>query len=127
MLVHGLGEQGASVRALRAGRLHVRDTAAARCAQDVQKGFADYNRGQSEPIRVRVAIHAGETLREEDRFFGAAVNAVFRICDTAASGQVLASEAIRQLCADPGLVFEDRGDAALKGFSERFQLYELLW
>jgi len=102
-------------------------TAAVLCSQEVQRSLDRHNRGQNEPIQVRVALHAGETLREEDRFFGAAVNAVFRICDTAKPGQVLASEAIRQLCADPALAFQDRGQAALKGFSEPFRLYEVVW
>ncbi len=102
--------------------------AAVRCSQDIQRGFRQHNQsGSGEPIRVRVGIHAGEIHREEDRFFGAAVNAVFRICDRASPGEIVGSEAIRQLAVDPSFHFEDRGAVPLKGFSDPFRIYTILW
>jgi len=103
-------------------------TAAVECAVAIQKNLARHNLEHADnPIRVRIGINAGEPLADEDRLFGAAVNAAARICARADPGQILVSEVIRQLAAGKTLHFADRGRARLKGFTERFRLYEVQW
>jgi class 3 adenylate cyclase len=81
----------------------------------------------SEPIRVRIGINAGEPIAEGDDLFGASVIATARIASQASGGQILASDVVRQLLAGKGFTFEDRGEAALKGFDEPVRLYEVRW
>ena len=76
---------------------------------------------------MRIGLHAGEPLVEEDRLFGIAVIGASRICDRAEAGQILISEAVRELAAGSDAAFIDRGRAELKGFAEPFHLHEVRW
>jgi class 3 adenylate cyclase len=117
-------------------------TRAVECAIGLQRAFEERNRGvgaglahsdnaaiseEAEPaptggrregIRVRIGINAGEPIAEGDDLFGASVIATARITAQATGGQILASDVVRQLLAGKGFTFEDRGEAALKGFDE---------
>jgi class 3 adenylate cyclase len=94
------------------------------CALAIHRAFAKHNQSHAEiPIQVRIGLNAGEPLPEEGRLFGAAVNAAARICAQAQGGEVLVSEAIRQLVAGKDFTFIDRGLFELKGFAEPFRLY----
>ncbi|MBI3302300.1 MAG: AAA family ATPase, partial [Deltaproteobacteria bacterium] len=96
------------------------------CAMAIQKAFAKHNQKHPDtPIRVRIGLNAGEPIAEEGQLFGTAVNAAARICARARPGQILVSDVIRQLAAGKGAAFTNRGRVALKGFSERFRLYEV--
>ena len=80
--------------------------------------------GQS--LRARIGLHTGEVSRDErGHLVGAAVHAASRITGKAAGGQVFASQAVRAAAQDR--TFADRGLFWLKGFPERWRLYEMLW
>src|SRR5688500_10123730 len=46
-----------------------------------------------------------------------------RVCDLAASGEVLASRTVKDLVTGSGIGFEDRGEHELKGVPERWSLF----
>src|SRR5262249_5551804 len=97
-------------------------------ALTIHHALAEYNRSHAEtPIHIRIGLNAGEPLPEEGRLFGAAVHAAARICAQAQGGEVLVSEAVRQLVAGKKFVLVDRGLFVLKGFSEPFRLYTVQW
>ena len=99
---------------------------AIRCALAIQSAFAAQNAAAvGTPVRVRVGLNAGEPLVRDGNLFGGAVNAAARICARARPGEILASEVVRQLAAGERFQFADRGRAKLKGFAERFRLYEV--
>jgi len=50
-----------------------------------------------------------------------------RIAAQAEGGEILASLAVRELCAGKGFLFADRGDVALRGFEDPVRLYEVRW
>jgi serine/threonine protein kinase/class 3 adenylate cyclase/tetratricopeptide (TPR) repeat protein len=103
-------------------------TNAVECAIAIQRAFAKHNQEHpAAPLRVRIGINAGEPIPMEDRLFGAAVHAAFRICARARPGQILVFEVIRQLVAGKGFALTDRGRIALKGFAGRVRLYEVSW
>jgi class 3 adenylate cyclase len=103
-------------------------SAAIGCAIAIQKALALHNRKHPDaPIRVRIGTNAGEPIAEEGQLFGAAVNAAARICARALPGQILVSDVVRQLVAGKGIAFVSRGRLALKGFAERFRVYEVQW
>jgi class 3 adenylate cyclase len=62
-------------------------------------------------------------VTEEGDLFGAAVELAARLCASGNAGGILVSSAVREVCLGKGFVFEDRGVAELKGFSEPVRLY----
>ena len=50
-----------------------------------------------------------------------------RIAAQASGGEILASEAVRQVVAGKGFLFADRGETALRGFEDPLRLYEVRW
>ena len=91
------------------------------CALAIQREGAERQDG----IRVRIGLNAGELLEDDDALFGAAINLAQRVMDRADGGQILMSDAVRQLLGTvPGVQFRDRGRVALKGFPERQRLHE---
>jgi class 3 adenylate cyclase/tetratricopeptide (TPR) repeat protein len=95
------------------------------CAIAIQRAL-DTAVGDAEGLRVRVGVNAGEAITEGGELYGAAVNAAARIAAAASGGQVLVAQTIRDLAGTmPGLDFVDRGLFWLKGFPERWRLYEV--
>jgi class 3 adenylate cyclase/tetratricopeptide (TPR) repeat protein len=101
---------------------------AIRCAIAVQRSLAEHNQSRPDtPVHVRIGLNAGEPLAQEGSLYGAAVNAAARICAHARPGQVLVADVVRQLVTGQSFSFVDRGRVTLKGFAERFRLYEVIW
>jgi class 3 adenylate cyclase/tetratricopeptide (TPR) repeat protein len=100
------------------------------CAAGIQRALAEHNRRQpvDQQVRVRIGLNTGEVIHEEADLFGEAVNAAARIAAKAKGGQILVSEAVRGVMGrakDVELV--DRGRFRLKGFPERWRLFEVVW
>jgi class 3 adenylate cyclase len=99
------------------------------CAISVQRALAEHNRNNPEQqVQVRMGMNTGETIREEGDLFGAAVDAAARIVAKAAGGQIFISETTRSVVGSmEDIALVDRGPFWLKGFPERWRLYEVLW
>jgi len=100
------------------------------CAVSIQRALEEHNRQQppEQQVRVRIGLNTGEVILEEADLFGAAVNAAARIAAKAKGRQILVSEAVRVVLGrakDVELL--DRGRFRLKGFPERWRLYEVAW
>lgn len=77
---------------------------------------------------VRVGLHAGEPLRDEDDYFGVSVNIAKRLCDAAEPGQIYASDLVRALVSPrmrSGL--RPVGELELKGIEEPVPTYAVEW
>ncbi|OGO46954.1 MAG: hypothetical protein A2W34_06295 [Chloroflexi bacterium RBG_16_64_32] len=89
---------------------------------------ADRDAGASlEPLHIRIGLNAGEPIAEDDDLFGTAVNLAARIAAKAEGGEILASEAVRQIVAGKKFPFSDRGETALRGFEDRVHIYQVSW
>src|SRR3954463_6813267 len=99
------------------------------CAIAINKALAAHGREHpDENVLVRIGLNVGEVLERGGHPFGAAVNATQRVAGHAKGAQVLVSEPVRHLAGTiPDVTFRDRGRFALKGFSERWRLYEVVW
>ncbi len=97
------------------------------CSIAMQRAFAAHNRSAEEPILVRVGLNAGEPIAEDEDLFGAAVNLAARIAAEAKGGQILASEAVRQIVAGKKFLFSDLGETTLRGFEDPVHIYEVSW
>ncbi len=102
-------------------------TKALECAIAMQRAFAERNESAEEPIKVRVGLNAGEPIAEDDDLFGTAVILAARIAAQAEGGEILASEAVRQIVAGKKFPFSDRGETALRGFEDRVHIYQVSW
>jgi class 3 adenylate cyclase len=71
-------------------------------------------------------VHTGEVEQIDAKIGGMAVVLGARIGAMADASEVLASSTVKDLTAGSGLVFEDRGEHALKGVPDRWRLYRVL-
>jgi class 3 adenylate cyclase len=102
-------------------------TKALECAIAMQRAFATHNESAKEPIQVRVGLNAGEPIAEDDDLYGTAVNLAARITAQAKGGEILASEAVRQIVAGKKFPFSDLGETTLRGFEDRVHIYQVSW
>src|SRR5438445_9176166 len=76
------------------------------------------------PIRVRVGIHTGEPTSTGEGYVGIDVHRAARICAAGHGGQVLLSQAARELL--PGdIQLRDLGEHRLKDLAEPLRIYQL--
>jgi len=102
-------------------------TKAVDCAIALQRAFAERNETAGEPLRIRIGLNAGEPIEEEGDLFGTTVILAARIAAQAQGGEILASLAVRELCAGKGFLFADTGEVILKGFEEPMRLFAVRW
>jgi class 3 adenylate cyclase/tetratricopeptide (TPR) repeat protein len=101
---------------------------ATRCAIAMQQAVERHNRRGGEPLSVRVGLHVGEPIRDEEDYFGIPVVIAQRLCASAGGGQVVASELVQALVGGRGgLSFRSLGPRSLKGVSEPVSACEVLW
>ena len=103
---------------------------AVECAIGVQRAINDHNQRQPTGQRalVRIGMNAGEVIREDADMFGSAVNAAARVAAKANGNEILVSETVKSLLGvAKDLQFADRGRFRLKGFPERWRLFEVIW
>ena len=92
---------------------------AIRCAAAIRDALAEAD------LQVRAGLHAGEVEVLGDDIGGIAVHIASRILGLAGAGEILLSRTVRDLVAGSGIGFADRGEHALKGLPEPWQLYEV--
>jgi hypothetical protein len=78
-------------------------------------------------MAIRIGIHVGEPILDAGEYVGTPVVVVQRLCETAAPGQILASELVAELVESRGLfAFDTVGALGIKGFREPVLTVELL-
>jgi class 3 adenylate cyclase/tetratricopeptide (TPR) repeat protein len=98
---------------------------AVECAVAIQRGLAEDDAMRE--VRIRIGLNTGEIVERAGDLFGQAVNAASRIAAKACGGQILVAPVVRDLAASAaGISFLDRGLYWLKGFPERWRLYEAM-
>lgn len=103
-------------------------SAAIYSAMAIQKAFRVHNeRLPDRPIEVRIGMSAGEPVDEGQDLFGVAVQLARRVCDAAEASQIRVSNVVRELCVGKDIRFNDLGPAALRGFDEPVQMFEVHW
>ena len=127
-------------------------TKAVECAIALQRAFAARNdaspdssgvrfqpdgggvgpRAAVEPVTIRVGLNAGEPIQEDgpdgrSDLFGETVILAARIAAQANGDEILASMAVRELCAGKGFLFADVGEKAMRGFEDPVRVFEVRW
>jgi class 3 adenylate cyclase len=76
-------------------------------------------------LEIRVGLHAGEYRMIGAEAVGLALHIGTRVAAKARAGEVLVSSAVKDLMAQSGIRFKDRGIHQLKGVPERWRLYRV--
>ena len=76
-------------------------------------------------LEIRAGLHAGEYKVSGAEVFGLAFHIGARVAAKARAGEVLVSRAVKDLMAQSGIRFKDRGVHQLKGVPERWRLYRV--
>jgi adenylate cyclase len=100
------------------------------CAVDIQTALEERRRGDPDrTVRVRMGLNAGDVIESDDDVYGGAVHAAERILGKARGGQILVSQKIKEIVSggNGDVGFVDRGLFWLKGFKDRWRLYEVAW
>src|SRR6202012_1357960 len=93
------------------------------CGIGIQRALLK-NAEQWAGIRVRIGIHIGPSVRRGDDLFGRNVAMAARIADQAGGGEILVSEAVRDVVdGAPSIDLSGPRTAELKGLQGTHQLY----
>jgi class 3 adenylate cyclase len=96
------------------------------CAASIQRAMEGLGADGEGPVRVRIGVHTGEAVRNEDDFFGKSVILASRIAGMAKGGQILVSGLVRDLTESTGeFGFGEGGEVELKGLSGTHRVFEL--
>jgi adenylate cyclase len=101
---------------------------AARCAVEVQRGMAEQNASvpQDQRIELRIGIHVGDIIIDDNDIFGDGVNVAARLEGIADPGGVcMSNDAYRQIRGKVEIVCEDMGPQLLKNIAEPMQAWRV--
>lgn len=122
---------GREVKSLGDGLMATFESAfdAVNCAVRIQRALSDPTHHIApRQLQVRIGVHAGEPIRDEDDYFGSTVVVARRLCETARPAQILASEVVRGLVGSRGgFHFTEASPVRLKGFSNPVAVCEIVW
>ncbi len=100
------------------------------CAVAMQQAVDRENRkhGEQTSLGLRVGLHVGEPILQEEDYHGTAVVIAKRLCGEASDGQVVASEVVRAVAGSRGgFTFRTLGELALKGIADPVPACEVVW
>lgn len=102
--------------------------AALRCAIDLQSSLAERTvPGGDRPLRMRVGLHTGFVITNEEEMYGRTVVLGARIAGCARGGEIIVSSTLKEYTeTDPGFQFEDRGERRFKGVLGEHNVYAVV-
>ncbi|MBR1224841.1 adenylate/guanylate cyclase domain-containing protein [Bradyrhizobium sp. AUGA SZCCT0176] len=101
---------------------------AVRCADEIQRGMAEQNIDvpHGKQIELRIGIHVGDIIIEENDIFGDGVNIAVRLEGTAEPGGIsISDDARRQIRGKVDVTFEDLGSQSLKNIAEPMRVWRV--
>ena len=101
---------------------------AVRCADEIQRGMAEQNIDvpQDKRIELRIGIHVGDIIIEENDIFGDGVNIAVRLEGIAEPGGIsISDDARRQIRGKVDITFEDLGSQSLKNIAELMRVWRV--
>ena len=122
------GYRGRFVRSMGDGMLVEFASAldAVRCALDIQRGLAERQAGDPEPIQLRIGINTGDVLADGRDIYGNSVNVTARLEALATPGTVCVSQSIYdQMRGQPDLYFADRGSYRVKNIPYPIRVFQV--
>jgi len=95
----------------------------------IQCALAELEVAEAERVRVRMGLHAGEAIREEDDFFGRSVILAARIAAQARGGEILVSSSLKEIAVaeEAELSFDEGRELELKGLAGTHRVFRTHW
>jgi len=85
------------------------------CAMEIQRTMASGDWGEASPLRLRIALHAGDSRMRNHDYFGPEVSRTARLLETAWGGQTVLTAAALDACGIPeGCELRDLGAHMLR-------------
>lgn len=100
--------------------------AAVACAVGLHRQMNAARDGGAFVPELRVGIHAGEAMADDNDLVGRVINLASRVSDAAEPGEILVTEPVADHLL-PGVALADRGLRSLKGFEQPRHLLAVLW
>ena len=100
--------------------------AAVACAVALHRKMGDTRAGGAFVPELRVGIHAGEAVADDNDLVGRVINLAARVTDAAEPGEILITEPVADHLS-PGVALVDRGLKPLKGFAQPRHLLAVVW
>src|SRR5512133_3659462 len=103
--------------------------AAVRSAAAIQDALLEHNTADPQrAVEIRIGIHTGQVSERDGDLLGQAVHIAARVMAEAVGGEILITDEVREH-AEPQVdySFLDSGLFWLRGFPERWRLYEVSW
>ena len=99
------------------------------CAIAIQQALTAHNAGSpGEPLRVRIGLHTGETIKEGEDFFGKSVILAARIAAQAHGDQIVVSSLLKALVENSGeFKFGEAQEVEFKGLTGAHHLHQVAW
>jgi class 3 adenylate cyclase len=101
------------------------------CAISLQRNIDARNAGDNSAglpsLSVRIGLNAGEPIQEDGDLFGATVILASRIAQKAAGGEILISNAVRELLRGGNFSLVDRGSFNPKGLDRQERIWAVDW
>lgn len=101
---------------------------AVRASVATQQALALHNETASaqKQIRIRIGLNTGNAIKDQEDYFGDAVNVAARIESAGEAGQVLVSQSVYDAVKeDPEILIRHHGQKAVKGKREPLELYRV--
>ena len=102
---------------------------AVEAAMAIQRSLSAESWETPEPIRVRVALHSGDSEQRDGDYFGPTLNRTARILSAGHGGQILLSQSVERLVLDrfpEGAALRDLGERRLKDLDRPERLFQLV-
>jgi class 3 adenylate cyclase len=98
------------------------------CAVAIQRAFAAHRSSHCGRLRVRIGLHTGETIKEDNDFYGRNVIVAARIADQARGGEILVSSLVKELVESASdISFEQDREVELKGLLDTKRIFRVAW
>jgi class 3 adenylate cyclase len=97
------------------------------CAMGIQKALLTRNESADEPVLVRMGLHSGEVIKEEQDFFGRNVIVAARVASQANGGEILASSVLKALLSGSDVRWGEKRVVELKGLSGEHEIWGVNW
>ncbi|MEY2590881.1 MAG: adenylate cyclase [Acidimicrobiaceae bacterium] len=96
------------------------------CAIDIQRQMDHQRRTGPFTPDLRIGIHSGEAVADDNDLVGKVINLASRVTSAAAPNEIVVTEPVADH-ASPGLVLVDRGLVPLKGIAQPRHLLAVDW
>jgi class 3 adenylate cyclase len=101
---------------------------AVQCSMAIMRSLEAHGRSHpTEALRIRIGMHTGEAIVEDNDLFGRPVVLAARIANQAHGGEILVSSLVREIVESRGdIAFGETREVLLKGLEGRHLLHSIL-